>query len=363
MSELLEHLYLLKSPRRIATFRHALRAVVRPGDVVLDVGCGTGILGFLALQAGAARVIGVDRHPVVFLAREIARANGWADRCAFLHASLPEGPLPEKADVIVSDIIAHGGIDTRTFQLLAETRRRWGRPGCRMMPGRGRYWLTPVSAPKTHRSVWDWGRGFGGMNLDAIRPFLVNRGFHLFERTRPLGSRTRLGELDLRRADERIFPIEWNATLPVTRAGTLHGLQWDYGLELSSGRSYGTVIPMGRPPFFFPVAGVGVRRGDRVRATVLLSGDRNWSWSSEVRRGGRVLAKHRSAGALASLLPLGGAEMTERWRPRAPRELREAAEVLRRMDGSRTLSDLARNGFGVDDLRRLCLKYHVGGSR
>ena len=51
--------------------------------VVLDVGCGTGILSMFAAKAGAKKVIGVDCSNIVDHARTIVKANkldhgGWA---------------------------------------------------------------------------------------------------------------------------------------------------------------------------------------------------------------------------------------------------------------------------------------------
>lgn len=42
------HLLMMQDSRRMDAYGRAIRAVVRPGDVVLDVGCGAGILSFLA---------------------------------------------------------------------------------------------------------------------------------------------------------------------------------------------------------------------------------------------------------------------------------------------------------------------------
>lgn len=41
--------------------------------VVLDVGCGTGILSMFAVKAGARHVIGVDQSEIIYQAMDIAR--------------------------------------------------------------------------------------------------------------------------------------------------------------------------------------------------------------------------------------------------------------------------------------------------
>eukprot|EP01039_Chlorochromonas_danica_P021357 gene21357-26294_t len=50
------------------------------GKIVLDVGTGSGILSFFALQAGAAHVYSVDASDSVIVAEKLAKANGYGDR-------------------------------------------------------------------------------------------------------------------------------------------------------------------------------------------------------------------------------------------------------------------------------------------
>ena len=62
--------------RHHAWRRATARALVRPGDRVLDVGCGTGDLALACARAGAGRVLGVDfARPMLPLARRKARAR------------------------------------------------------------------------------------------------------------------------------------------------------------------------------------------------------------------------------------------------------------------------------------------------
>ena len=63
-------------------------------QVVLDVGCGTGILSMFAAKAGARQVFGVDNATIADQAREIVAANGFADRITIIRGKVEEIELP-----------------------------------------------------------------------------------------------------------------------------------------------------------------------------------------------------------------------------------------------------------------------------
>lgn len=79
---------------------------VGEGDVVIDVGTGTGILAIIAAKLGASRVLAVDNSPgVEEVGRANAEAHGVADRIEFHYGDLFD-PLDEdiEADVIIGDV-------------------------------------------------------------------------------------------------------------------------------------------------------------------------------------------------------------------------------------------------------------------
>mgnify|MGYP001184895145 CR=1 FL=1 len=65
---------------RMDAYVRALRQAVVPGSVVIDIGTGTGIFAMLACQFGARRVYAIEPDDAIQVAREIAAANGFADR-------------------------------------------------------------------------------------------------------------------------------------------------------------------------------------------------------------------------------------------------------------------------------------------
>ncbi len=89
---------------------HTSRAVadameITPGEIVVDVGCGTGVLGFVAARLGAGRVYGCDITPeAVVIAQENARKLGLADRMEFREGNLLEPVRDVRADVVIGDV-------------------------------------------------------------------------------------------------------------------------------------------------------------------------------------------------------------------------------------------------------------------
>ena len=119
---------------RTEAFRRAIDSVVRPGDIVLDVGAGSGILSMFAARAGAARVYAVERTSAAVLARELAAANGVAEIVQVIHGDVTDVELPERVDVIVSEWLGGFGIDEGMLVPVIVARDRWLKPGGVMIP-------------------------------------------------------------------------------------------------------------------------------------------------------------------------------------------------------------------------------------
>ncbi|XFF80380.1 hypothetical protein AB1E18_006599 [Capra hircus] len=71
--------------------------------VVLDVGCGSGILSFFAVQAGALRVYAVEAGSVAQYAEMLVESNNLSDKITVLPGKIEEISLPEPVDVIISE--------------------------------------------------------------------------------------------------------------------------------------------------------------------------------------------------------------------------------------------------------------------
>ena len=115
-SVLSEHRQYLSDEARISAFRRAIEEIVNPGEVVLDLGSGTGILGLLACRAGAGRVYAIEESGMIGLAREVCQANGFQDRVVFIKGLSTRVELPEKVDVVVADQIGRLGFEAGVFE-------------------------------------------------------------------------------------------------------------------------------------------------------------------------------------------------------------------------------------------------------
>lgn len=157
---------LLADRPRLEAFRAGIRAAVRPGDRVLEIGTGLGTFAFMAVQAGAREVVAIDSAPIVHLAETLGRRNGLGDRIRFVRGVYPEVAVDGRFDVIVfEDFAAQGLLDGNTVSVLRAARDRHLAEGGRLLPERIGLHLAPVRGDVARREVWG---GLGPERLSEL---------------------------------------------------------------------------------------------------------------------------------------------------------------------------------------------------
>src|SRR5690349_935226 len=95
---------MLGDPVRVTAYLRALKEVVRPGQVVIDLGAGFGYFALIACRLGAKRVYAIEPAASISLLPELAAKNGFADRVVCIQDLSTRTTLPELADVVIADI-------------------------------------------------------------------------------------------------------------------------------------------------------------------------------------------------------------------------------------------------------------------
>ena len=238
---------------RTDAFRRAINSAVRPGDIVLDVGAGSGILSMFAARAGAARVYAVERTTVAVLAQELAAANGVAEIVQLIHGDVMDVELPERVDVIVSEWLGGFGIDEGMLAPVIAARDRWLKPGGVMVPRSVTAWAALVHDRYLGETV-EFLRGNPyGLRLEGLVEMTVNEISYsgTFRHLTAGDRRSEPGRLwttdaDLISLERAQAPHEAETLLQVRDHGTANALALWFSAELAPGISLS--VGPGDPP-------------------------------------------------------------------------------------------------------------------
>ena len=338
-----EHRQYLSDGPRLAAFREAIGRVVKRGDVVVDLGAGTGILGLLACRAGARRVYAIDDGGMIQLAREICRANGFADRVVFVKGFSERVTLPERADVVVADQIGRFGFEAGVLEYFADARERFLKPKGRTIPARIGLEVAPVEHAELAAQIEFWSGRPEGFDVRPARAVAANTGYPArFRAEHLLSAPAVLAVLDLATATAGPFLGEVDVT--IARRAQLHGVGGWFTAEMAPGvtMSNSPLAPgsINRHNVFFPVDGaVAVAPGDRVRIGMrVIPTDAMVTWTIEVN--GRRFTHSTFKGML--LAPEDLARTQPESQPTLSPWGLARRTVLELCDGSRPLAEIER---------------------
>ena len=164
---------MLKDEVRTMSYRDAIyqNRHLFHGKVVLDVGCGTGILSMFAAKAGAKQVIGVDISHIIHKAREIVRDNQLDHIVTLIQGKMEEVQLPvDKVDIIISEWMGYFLLYESMLDTVLYARDRYLAPGGLIFPDKATMKIAAIEDEEyKNEKIHFWDNVYG-FNMSAIKP-------------------------------------------------------------------------------------------------------------------------------------------------------------------------------------------------
>lgn len=220
---------MLADPARMAFYHAMVQRHVRPGDQVIDLGTGTGILAAFASRAGAARVHALDHSGIIEEARTLAAHNGIGNvRFVGTHSSAFS--LDQPVDVILHEQMGDILFDEDMVPNVLDLRDRLLKPGGRILPSRFELYCEPVKLVDRRAVPFLWELNVYGFDYSPMAekrppdadyyyirsddPSLVD---HFLCEPAPILS------IDLETLEQNQLPLQLSFNCTVVRAGRMDG--------------------------------------------------------------------------------------------------------------------------------------------
>lgn len=279
------HRGLLFDDLRMSSYREAIGRAVRPGDVVLDLGCGTGVLSLFACEAGASKVYAIEQTHMADVARVLVRRAGLQDRIEIVHDVSTMAELPERANVLVTETIGSFAFDEQILSAVLDARERLLVAGARVVPRQLALSAAAAELPDDYRKiVSSWSERRFGIDVSPLRVFESNALHHVYA-----GEEARVTEgltvLDADLETVESASLAGQTTLVARRDGVVHGfVVWFTttladGVTLTSRDERGTHWSQGFLPLEQPVR---VTRGTEIELELDTNDGRVWGWRGSV---------------------------------------------------------------------------------
>jgi hypothetical protein len=242
------HIEMLNDAPRTDAFLAGIREVVKPGDVVVDIGTGTGVLAIAAAKAGAYRVYAIEASRIADAADLVVRANDLPSVVRVVRGWSTQVELPERADVLVTEMIGNEPFAEDALLINWDARKRLLKEGARVVPRGLRMYAYPARVSATVRAqtffteevTRAWTKRYG-MDFSALlalpRPTYVESSARDVATWEALAEPALVGEVDFATCGTT---LDLRTRGTITRAGALDALVAYFDLDLAPGISIST---------------------------------------------------------------------------------------------------------------------------
>jgi len=166
------HEEMLKDEVRTKTYQMAIlnNSHLFKDKVVLDVGCGTGILSMFAAQAGAKHVYAVDCSSIIDQATKIVEKNGFQTKITLLKGKMEEVELPvEYVDIIISEWMGYFLLYESMLDSVLFARDKYLVSSGLMMPDKAMIYICGLEDAQIRQERIDFWDDVYGFDMSVIK--------------------------------------------------------------------------------------------------------------------------------------------------------------------------------------------------
>merc|ERR1719264_1367501 len=169
---------MLKDKVRTGTYQKAILSNPHlfKDKIVLDIGCGTGILCLFAAKAGAKHVYGIEMAGIAHNARKIIEENGYSDRITVIKGKVEEIELPskvKKVDIIISEWMGYFLLYESMLNTVLYARDKWLVEDGLMFPDKARIYVAAIEDAKYKYDKFDWWTDVYGIDMSNMRDLAI----------------------------------------------------------------------------------------------------------------------------------------------------------------------------------------------
>ncbi len=149
-SDLYEHEKMLSDRVRVGNYAAGIKSLIQPGQTVVDLGTGNGILSMLAAARKPKKIYALDHSRFIDVARQLADSNN-IDCIEFINKNSRSFEPSEKVDVILHEQMGDDLFSENMLENILELKERMLKPNGIVVPAKFDLYLEPVSLHDEYR--------------------------------------------------------------------------------------------------------------------------------------------------------------------------------------------------------------------
>ncbi|KAI7858484.1 S-adenosyl-L-methionine-dependent methyltransferase [Circinella umbellata] len=220
------HEQMLKDKARTEAYRDFMyeNKDVFKDKIVLDVGCGTGILSMFAAKSGAKKVFAVDNSNIVEKAQANVKENGFDQIITVIRGKVEEIQLPvSRVDIIVSEWMGYFLLFEAMLDSVLVARNRWLAPNGIMAPSHTRILMAALDDEDLKNDRYNFWDDVYGFKMSAMKQPVLNEAIVDFIKPHTVISTTAtLKDLYLQQIVTKQLDFSNKFEIEITRDGTVY---------------------------------------------------------------------------------------------------------------------------------------------